>query len=131
MTAAEVPAAGIAAGPKAYNPALIGISINDTKNLLENANLQAIADQIAAGVDIALGGNGTGTRYARSAPATDNIGYLQETNCLLSIGQRNDTVGNPLTGFDDAGQFTQALLILVLMQTSCCSLSSRKSKLTA
>ena len=104
VTAAAIPAAGIAAGPKAYNPALIGTSINDTKNLLENANLQAIANQVAAGVDVALGGDGSGTVYARSAPATDNVGYLQETNCLLAIGQRNATVGNPLTAFDDAGQ---------------------------
>jgi hypothetical protein len=99
-----VPAAGIPAGAKAYNPGYAAVTINDTKNLLEDATLQSLANQAAAGVDIALGGDGTGTAYSRSAPASDNVAYLQETNCLLAIAQSTTNVGNPLTAFDDAGQ---------------------------
>ena len=98
----EVPAAGIPLGAKAYNPGYAGVSINDTNNLLENATLQGLADQAAVGVNAALAAGGGS--YARSAPAGDNVAYLQETNCLLAIGQASTLVGNPLTAFDDAGQ---------------------------
>lgn len=104
LAAVTVEAAGIPAGPKAYNPAYAGVTIDDSKNLLENAGLQALANAAAAGVDQALGGDGSGTAYSRSAPASDNVAYLQETNCLLAIAQATTTVGNPLTAFDDAGQ---------------------------
>ena len=104
LAAVTVEAIGIPAGPKAYNPAYAGVTIDDSKNLLENAGLQALANAAAAGVDQALGGDGTGTAYSRSAPASDNVAYLQETNCLLAIAQATTTVGNPLTAFDDAGQ---------------------------
>lgn len=91
------------AGAKLYNPALLAVSINDSKDLLSDATLQGIADQAAAGLDTVLTALGAGG-YTRSATATDNVAYLQETNCLLAIGQSTTTVGNPLTAFDDAGQ---------------------------
>ena len=103
-------AAGTPTNGLLYNPAYAAVTINDSKNLLENAALQAIADNVA----VTLGGvipavastkdGNTITSYTRSAPVGDNVAYLQETNCLLAIAQATTTVGNPLTAFDDAGQ---------------------------
>lgn len=94
ITDTAIPALGVPAGLKLYNPAYIGVTVNDSKNILEDAGIQAIANQVAAQLP----------GYSRSAPATDNIAYLQETNCLLALGQRNTGIDNILTGFDAGGQ---------------------------
>ena len=93
-----------------YHPANALVTINDSKNLLSDPNIQAIADGTAAvlaGVIPAVAGtkdNNTITGYVRSAPVGDNVAYLQETNCLLALAQATTDVGNPLTSFDDGGQ---------------------------
>lgn len=92
-------------GAKAYNPALAAVTINDSKDLLENASLQGLADAVAGGLGATLNAVSQGaiTSYTRSAPVGDNAAYLQETNCLLALGQVNSTVGFG-SNFDAVGQ---------------------------
>ena len=92
-------------GAKAYNPAYAAVTIDDSKNLLGDPGIQAIANDAAAGVGPLLNAlsGGAITSYARSAPEGDNIAYFQETVCLLTLAQRNGdaTLGS---GLDGAGQ---------------------------
>ena len=92
-------------GTKAYNPALAAVSLHDSKDLLENASIQGIADQVAAGIGPLLDAvtEGAIDSYSRSAPVGDNAAYLQETNCLLALGQVNSTVSFS-SAFDSVGQ---------------------------
>ena len=98
---------GITAGAKLYNPALMAVTIDDQKGLLSPhtgaaaTTLQGIANGVAAGLNAALADAGG---YSRSAPQSDNAAFLQETNCLLTIGQRTTGIGSPLTTLDDQGQ---------------------------
>lgn len=105
ILSAAVPAAGVTAGAKAYNPALLGVTINDSRDLLENATLQGYADAVAAnlGATLSAVSGGAISSYSRSAPASDTAAYLQETNCLLALGQVNSTVGFG-SNFDAVGQ---------------------------
>lgn len=93
-------------GAKAYNAAYATMPINDSKNLLSNSNLQAIANSAVPAVGGLLNvvSQGAITSYARSAPVGDNVAYMQETICLLNFAQGNNTVGSSLTALDDVGQ---------------------------
>ena len=106
ITAAAVPAAGIPAGSKAYNPALAAVTVNDSKGILANAGVQAVADSVAANFMPAFLNavtSGAITTYSRTAPNTLNAARLQETNCLLALAQVNTTVGFG-SSFDQVGQ---------------------------
>ena len=84
-------------GGKLFNPAYSLVAVKDSKGLLMDAGVQAVADSVAAGLGATLPG------YARSATPGLNMGYLTETNCLLSLGQINGaaTFGS---AFDPLGQ---------------------------
>jgi len=82
-----------ATGGHFYNPARASVTVNDEHDLLTNAAIQAVANGAAAALTQADADNGVdeADRYARTAPVGNNVAYLQETNCLTYIAQRDDT----------------------------------------
>jgi hypothetical protein len=80
---------------KLYNPAHINTKVNDKYGLLTNATIQTVANGTAS----ALG-------YTRGTLATDSVAYLQETNCLTYLAQRDITRTTAVvaTGLDAGGQ---------------------------
>ena len=112
-----------------YSPLYVGTAINDSKDILSNAGLQAIADSTATTL-ATLGGQSlaaiqTGIAngdyddleegaedypfvlfagYDRNpAIVGDNVAYMQETICLLNMAQLNGDVSLG-SAFDGLGQ---------------------------
>ena len=125
---AEPVAEGGIGSAEFYNPLYAGVGVNDSKDILSNATLQGIATQSATAVAAAgaaslaaiTAGIGDGTYasveegaadypfvlfagYDRSAPAGDNVAYMQETICLLNLAQLNSGVSLG-SAFDGLGQ---------------------------
>ena len=75
-----------------YAAGLENVSVNNSKDLLHDAAIQGTASIVA-----------TAAGYTRVAPVGDNAAYLTETNCLLTLGQADNTVTLG-SAFDGAGQ---------------------------
>lgn len=82
------------AGGLLYDPAYATTAVNDEYDLLGNATIQAVANGVANSLNGLVG-------YIRSATPGNNIAYLQETICLLTIGQTDGTrtLGSSTDGF--------------------------------
>ena len=85
--------------PAVYYADYDSVAIRDTKGLLMDPGIQAVA----TGVANFLATTPTFSGYARSATPGLNVGYLTETNCLLALGQAQAAYSLG-SAFDPAGQ---------------------------